>query len=183
MQPPHQLPSGGAVVDPKQQIPAHVWRRSLVQRAALDVVELEPPGSRRCDRHSCPREKCSGGVGGSAFGGARYGNVRDPGLVAWSTPSRITGPSPPFTIRVKNVSMTSSLSARPPHVSCWREARCASSISRKLPLSWYGFPTSTTRKSARKRSVNGCFPSPSGCHRVAPSRPSQKARFAFNRAR
>jgi hypothetical protein len=124
-----------------------------------------------------------GWSGGSGFGGARYGNVRDPGLVAWSTPSRIAGPSPPLTISVKNVSITSSFSARPPHVSCSREERCASSISRKLPFSWYGFPRSTTRKSARKRSVSGCWPSPSGCQRVSPSRPSQNARFAFNRAR
>jgi hypothetical protein len=83
MQPPHQLPAGGAVVDPKQQIPAHVRRRPLVQRATLDIVEFENHGNRFLRRrHSCPREKCSGGLGGSGFAGARYGNARDPGLVA-----------------------------------------------------------------------------------------------------
>ena len=41
-------------------------------------------------------------------------------------PSRTGAPFPPVTMNVKNVSMTSSLSARPPHVSCVALlARCA----------------------------------------------------------
>ena len=46
VQPSHELAAGGAVVDAQQQVGADVGRGSLVQRAALDVVELED-GSRR----------------------------------------------------------------------------------------------------------------------------------------
>ena len=69
---PHQLPSRRAVVDAEQQIPAHIGRGSLVQRAALDVVELEgralAGGQRDLGR---PHQWCSGGSGGSGFAGER----------------------------------------------------------------------------------------------------------------
>ena len=46
--------------------------------------------------------------------------ARWPAGVARSTPSRMTGPFPALTSSVKIVSITSSLSARPPQVSCAR---------------------------------------------------------------
>jgi hypothetical protein len=37
----HELASGGAVVDPQEKVAADVRGRALVERAALDVPELE----------------------------------------------------------------------------------------------------------------------------------------------
>ncbi len=70
-QAPDELAPGRAVINPQQEVGADVGRRSLVQRAALDVVELEAHGIR--GGHG--GQWCSGGSGGSGFGGARYGNV------------------------------------------------------------------------------------------------------------
>ena len=72
VQTPHQFPSRRSVVDAEQQIPAHIGRGSLVQRAALDVVELEAgalAGGQRALSH--PHQWCSGGSGGSGFAGER----------------------------------------------------------------------------------------------------------------
>ena len=72
VEPPHELPPGGAVVDAQQQVGADVWGRPLVQRPALDVVELEAralAGGLRAFSH--PHQWCSGGSGGSGFAGAR----------------------------------------------------------------------------------------------------------------
>ena len=122
VQPPHQLPSRRAVVDAEQQVGADVRRRSLVQRAALDVVELEAgvlAAGRRALGHR--HQWCSGGSGGSGFGGREVGEAcARRASSTWSTPSRITGPLPALISSVKIVSITSSLSARPPHVSCAR---------------------------------------------------------------
>ena len=41
VQPPDQLPAVGAVVDPQQQVGPDIGRRPFVQRAGLDVVELQ----------------------------------------------------------------------------------------------------------------------------------------------
>src|SRR5687768_18338562 len=41
-QSPDELASGGPVADPKQEVGADVGRGTLMQRPALDVVELEP---------------------------------------------------------------------------------------------------------------------------------------------
>ena len=92
-QPPHQLAAGRAVVDAQQQVGADVGRRPLVQRPALDVVELE--AGVRVDGHGVTPSVASGAreaAGGSGFGAARYGKVRVAGRVAWSTPSRIDRP-------------------------------------------------------------------------------------------
>src|SRR5215207_311390 len=40
-QPPHELPARVAVVDPEEKVAADIRSRPLVQRSALDVVELE----------------------------------------------------------------------------------------------------------------------------------------------
>jgi hypothetical protein len=44
----HELTSGGAVVDPQEEVAADVRGRALVERAALDVLELELH-VRRCE--------------------------------------------------------------------------------------------------------------------------------------
>ena len=44
----HELASGGAVVDPQEEVAADVRGRALVERAALDVLELELH-VRRCE--------------------------------------------------------------------------------------------------------------------------------------
>ena len=44
----HELASGGAVVYPQEEVAADVRGRALVERAALDVLELEPH-VRRCE--------------------------------------------------------------------------------------------------------------------------------------
>ena len=41
VQTPHQLPPRRTVVDPQEEVGADVGSRPLVQRAALDVVELQ----------------------------------------------------------------------------------------------------------------------------------------------
>ena len=85
VQPPHQLASGGAVVDAQQQVGADVRRRSLVQRAALDVVELEaasPPVTVPLR----PSSVVLGGLeGGSGFGGAE---VREACATPAASPGR-----------------------------------------------------------------------------------------------
>jgi hypothetical protein len=44
----HELTSGGGVVDPQEEVAADVRGRALVERAALDVLELELH-VRRCE--------------------------------------------------------------------------------------------------------------------------------------
>src|SRR3712207_3815193 len=120
----------------QQEVGPHVGGGALVQRPDLDVVQLEV--GVLDDGHDAPPpspQTCSGGSGGSGFGAARYGKVREAGLVARSTPSRMTGPLPALTSTVNSVSITSSFSARPPQVSCAFPARAASSISRNEPCS------------------------------------------------
>ena len=72
VQTPHQFPPRRSIVDPEQQIPAHIGRGSLVQRAALDVVELKAGALARGQRALAhPHQWRSGGSGGSGFAGAR----------------------------------------------------------------------------------------------------------------
>ena len=88
-----------------------------MQRAALDVVELEadglaPVGAPRAS----PSVVVLGLLGRIRIRRREIRELREPGLVDRSTPSRITGPLPALISSVKIVSITSSLSARPPHV-------------------------------------------------------------------
>jgi hypothetical protein len=48
MQAAHELASGSAVVDPQEEVAPDVRGRALVERAALDVLELELH-VRRCE--------------------------------------------------------------------------------------------------------------------------------------
>ena len=104
----------------------------------------------------------------------RTGTCRVAGLDAPSTPSRITGPLPALMSIVKIVSITSSLSARPPHVECGRPLHHRlldledttparhTAWSRRRPGSRRG----------RARSAGACRPRYG--QSSLPSRPSQK---------
>ena len=130
LQPPYQLASGGAIVDAKQHVGADVRRGTFVERPCLDVVQLESDASGAgVDRVTAPPQWCSGISGGSGFGSARYGNVRrgGPARVVDTVPDHRTVAA--FTSWVKIVSITSSLSALPPHVRCASPRRAASSTA------------------------------------------------------
>ena len=75
--------------------------------------------------HSGPSSVAWGGGASAGPGSARPGRGRPAttGGVDASTPSRMVGPLPALTTSVNSRSMTSSLSVRPPQVSCGRAAQ------------------------------------------------------------
>ena len=94
----------------------------------------------------------------------------------------MTGPLPALISSVKIVSITSSFSARPPHVACGRP-----SISRLLdleirPVRGIRLGHVDDQVVGENELRQGCVPS-SYVQSGLPSRPSQKRRFAFSRAR
>ena len=115
-------------------------RRATVARAARRSGCRRAPGRHR--RRAVRLASGSIVSGGARAAGAGPGSAAsgtgtcgDAGRVEWSTPSRMVGPFPALISWVKIVSMTSSLSARPPHVRWASPRRAASSISRNEPCS------------------------------------------------
>ena len=134
-QPPQQFAAGVLVVDAQQDIGAGVGRGPGVQGPGLDIMQLERDAgiSGRAVRsglgghsgHSALftfRHRCRRWIGRRRHC-RRVGRrqIRE-GLggrgVAWLTPSRMRGPLPALISSVARVSITSSLSERPPQVAC-----------------------------------------------------------------
>ena len=109
--------------------------------------------------------------------------MRAAGLVARSTPSRMIGPLPAFTSSVKIRSITSSLSAPPTTGLVWTTLAGGALDLEEGTLLRVGLADVDDEVVGEHELGQRVGAVPSAGQSVLPSRPSQKARLAFSRAR